>query len=213
MVAFGREEAWAFMDGSSGQSVANAMEKPFLMPVEDVYHLQQGRVIMVTGRIERGRVRKGDAIEIIGSGGSATALVADIEQGRVRIAEAKADMNVGVLLRGVARDAVERGQVLATPGSAGAHVGFTADITLLSEEQGSVGVVSGDRLCFYIRTAIVWGVVTLPEGVDVVRPLHGAEVAVALEGPVVLEEGRSFAFRHRGRAAGSGIVTRLLCEA
>ncbi|MFI5972712.1 EF-Tu/IF-2/RF-3 family GTPase [Streptomyces sp. NPDC051452] len=189
--------------------MASAEEKPFLMPVEDIFFLQQRRVAMVTGWIERGRAHKGDAVEIIGLGPSRTALIADIEQNQMSIGEAGAGMNVGVLLRGVAADAVERGQVLATPGSVSAHMGFTADITLLSDEQGSVEVGSGDRLSFYVRTVAVWGTVTLPEGVDVVRPLHGAEVAVALEEPVALEEGQSFAFRHHGRAAGSGIVTRL----
>jgi elongation factor Tu len=180
------------------------------MPVEDVFCLQQGRVVMATGRIERGRVRKGDAVEIIGLGGSATAHIADIEQNHMSIGEARAEMNVAVLLRGIAADAIERGQVLAAPGSVSAHTGFTSDITLLSEEQGGADVVSGDRLCVHARTAAVLGTVTLPEGVDIVRPLHGAEVTVVLEEPVALEEGQSFAFRHHGRAAGSGTVIELL---
>ncbi|MFI0976116.1 EF-Tu/IF-2/RF-3 family GTPase [Streptomyces sp. NPDC021093] len=186
----------------------SAAENPFLMPVEDVFRLQQGRAVMVTGRIERGRVRKDDTVEIIGLGRSATVLIADIEQHQVRVGAAGAEMNVGLLLRGVATDAVERGQVLATPGSVSAQAQFTADVTLLSEEQGGADVVSGDRLRFHIRTAAVWGTVTLPEGVDTVRPLHGAEVTVVLEAPVALEAGQSFAFRHHGRAAGSGTVTR-----
>ncbi|MFF2127415.1 EF-Tu/IF-2/RF-3 family GTPase [Streptomyces olivochromogenes] len=184
------------------------MEKPFLMPVEDVFCLQQGRMVMLTGRIERGRVRKGDEVEIVGLGGGATARVADIDASHVRIDEAGADMNVGVLLRGIAADAVERGHVLATPGSISAHACFAADITLLSEKQGGADVVSGDRLRFHTRSAAVWGTVTL-HGVDVVRPLHGAEVTVTLEEPVALEEAQPFAFRQRGRAAGSGTVTRL----
>ncbi|MBL1083638.1 hypothetical protein JK359_16965 [Streptomyces actinomycinicus] len=189
--------------------MAGAVEKPFLLPVEDVFCLQQGRVVKVTGRIERGRVHKGDTVEIIGLGGSTTALVADIEQHQMSTGEASADMNVGVLLRDVAADAVERGQVVATPGSVSAHIGFSAHIALLSEEQGSTGVVSGDRLRIHVRTAAVWGTVTLPEGIGMVRPLHGSDVTVALEEPVALEEGQSFAFRHHGRAAGSGIVTEL----
>ncbi|WP_329193320.1 MULTISPECIES: EF-Tu/IF-2/RF-3 family GTPase [unclassified Streptomyces] len=179
------------------------------MPVEDVFCLKQGRVVMATGRIARGRVRKGDAVEIIGSGGGATALIADIERNRVSIGEARAEMNVGVLLRGIAAAAVERGQVLAAPGSVSAHTGFTADITLLSEEQGGAEVVSGARLLFHARTAAVLGTVTLPEGADTVRPLHGAEVTVVLDEPVALEEGQPFAFRHHGRAAGSGTVIQL----
>ncbi|MFI9061417.1 EF-Tu/IF-2/RF-3 family GTPase [Streptomyces sp. NPDC053429] len=197
------------MGGSPAESVAGAVEGPFLMPVEDVFRLHQGRAVMATGRIERGRVRKGDAVEIIGLRGSATTLIAGIEQNHMSVGEARAQMNVGVLLRGTAADAVERGQVLAAPGSVSARTGFTADITLLSEDQGGAEVVSGDRLCFYVRTAAVWGTVTLPEGTDTVRPLHGAEVTVVLEEPVALEEGQSFAFRHHGRAAGSGTVIRL----
>ncbi|MFD7460731.1 MULTISPECIES: EF-Tu/IF-2/RF-3 family GTPase [unclassified Streptomyces] len=189
--------------------MAGAVAEPFLMPVEDVFCLQQGRVVMATGRIERGRVRKGDAVEIIGLGGSATAHIADIEQNHMSIEEARAEMNVGVLLRGIAADAIERGQVIAAPESVSAHTGFSG-ITLLSEEQGGADVVSGDRLCVHARTAAVLGTVTLPEGVHIVRPLHGAEVTVVLEEPVALEEGQSFAFRYHGRAAGSGTVIELL---
>lgn len=205
----GHKEARVLMGGSPGESVAGAVEKPFLMPVEDVFCLRQGRVVMATGRIERGRVRRGDAVEIIGLGGSGTALITGIEQNHMSIGEARAEVNVGVLLRGIAADAVKRGQVLAAPGSFSAYTGFTADITLLSEEQGSADVVCGDRLCFYARTAAVWGTVSLPEDVERVRPLHGAEVTVVLEEPVALEKGQSFAFRHHGRAAGSGTVIRL----
>ncbi|MGP3683260.1 EF-Tu/IF-2/RF-3 family GTPase [Streptomyces sp. IBSNAI002] len=175
------------------------------MPVEDVFRLQQDRGVVAAGRIERGRVRKDDTVDIIGASGSATAHIAGIEQNHVSIGEAKAEMNVGVLLRGMAADAVERGQVLAASGSVSAHTGFTADITLLSEEQGGADVVSGDRLRFYARTAAVWGTVTLPEGADVVRPLHGAEVTVVLDEPVVPEEGQSFA-RRSGQRGRSGAV-------
>ncbi|WP_079176648.1 EF-Tu/IF-2/RF-3 family GTPase [Streptomyces sp. MUSC 14] len=184
------------------------MEKPFLMSVEDVFCLQQGRMLMLTGRIERGRVCKGDEVEIVGPGGGATARVADIDASHVRIDEACADMHIGVLLRGTAAEVVARGHVLAAPGSISAHGCFTADITLLSEEQGGADVVSGDRLRVHTRSAAVWGTVTL-HGVDVVRPLHGAEVTVALEEPMALEEAQPFAFRHHGRAAGSGTVLRL----
>ncbi|WP_404197669.1 EF-Tu/IF-2/RF-3 family GTPase [Streptomyces tauricus] len=184
------------------------MEKPVLMSVEDVFHLQQGRLVMLTGRIERGRVRKGDEVEIVGRGSGVTARVVDIDASHVRIDEAGADMNVGVLLRSVAADAVERGHVLATPGSISAHVRFVADITLMSEDQGGADVVSGDRLRFYTRSAALWGTVTL-HGVDVVRPLHGAEVTVTLEEQIALEADQPFAFRQRGRAAGSGTVRRL----
>ncbi|MFF4274288.1 EF-Tu/IF-2/RF-3 family GTPase [Streptomyces sp. NPDC001536] len=188
--------------------MVNAARKPFLMSVEDVFGLQQGRLVMLAGRIERGRVRKGDEVEIVGLRGGAIARVTGIEASHVRIDGAGAGMNVGVLLGGMAADAVERGQVLATPGSISAHACFGADISLLSEEQGGADLVSGDRLRFHIRSAAVWGTVTL-HGVEAVRPFHGAEVTVTLDEPVALEEGQPFAFRHCGRAAGSGTVTRL----
>ncbi|MFJ3213520.1 EF-Tu/IF-2/RF-3 family GTPase [Streptomyces flaveolus] len=178
------------------------------MSVEDVFSLQQGRIVMLTGRIERGRVRTGDEVEIVGLEGGVTASVAGIDASRIRIDEARADMHVGILLQGIPADAVERGQVLAAPGSISAHACFTADIALLPEEQGGTDVTSGDRLRFHTRTAAVWGTVAL-HGVDVVRPLHRAEVTVTLEQSVAMEEAQAFAFRHHGRAAGSGTVLRL----
>ncbi|WP_405715367.1 EF-Tu/IF-2/RF-3 family GTPase [Streptomyces xanthophaeus] len=197
------------MGGPTGQAVADSAEEPFLMAVEDVFLLQQGRAVMVTGRIERGLVRRGDLVEIVGSDGTVATPVTGIEQHPVRIGAASAGMNVGVLLDGAAADAVDRGQVLATPGSIRARGCFTADFILLSEEQGGVDVASGDRLLFHTRAAAVWGTVTLAGGVEVIRPLHGAEVVVALDEAVALEVGQSFAVRARGRAAGSGTVIRL----
>ncbi|MEU1782222.1 EF-Tu/IF-2/RF-3 family GTPase [Streptomyces abikoensis] len=186
------------------------MDEPFLMRVEDVFRRGQGRVVMLTGRIERGRVRKGDEVEIVGYGGGAIVPVEGIEEGCGRHAgEASAGMNVGLLLPGVVAGTVERGQVLAAPGSITAHTGFEAAIVLLSEEQGSAAVHTGDRLQFHIRTAVLPGVVALSQSTDVLQPLHMGVVTVALERPVALEEGQTFAFRHHGRAAGSGTVTRL----
>jgi elongation factor Tu len=166
---------------------------------------------VAAGRIERGRIRRGDLVEVVGLNADLTAAVADIEHCRVPVAEAGADMNVGVLLPGTVSVALalERGQVLATPGSISALAGFTADIDVLSEEHGGTEIRSGDRLQFHIRSATVLGTVTLPEGTDVIRPLHRAEAAVTLEQAVALEEGQPFAFRCRGRATGSGTVTRL----
>ncbi|RSO29667.1 hypothetical protein DMH15_26855 [Streptomyces sp. WAC 06725] len=119
-------------------------------------------------------------------------------------------MNVGLLLHGAEAGEAERGQVLAAPGSIAAHAVFAADIVLLSEDEGAAEVRTGGSLAFYVRAAAVRGMVTLPHGMDVLRPLHTATVTVALERPVVLEESQAFAFRHHGRAAGSGTVTRLL---
>ncbi|MFI0714393.1 EF-Tu/IF-2/RF-3 family GTPase [Streptomyces inhibens] len=188
----------------------DAAEKPFLMVVEDVFCLNQGRVIRVTGRIERGRVRTADEVEIVGSGGGPITRVTGIDACQLRLGEANAGMNVGLLLPGAATGAVERGHVLAAPGSIAAHVAFVADIAPLPEDQGGAEVLTGKGLDFYIHAGAVRGVVTLPHGMDALQPLHMAAVTITLERPVALEVGQSFAFRHHGRAAGSGTVTRLL---
>ncbi|MEV7390959.1 EF-Tu/IF-2/RF-3 family GTPase [Streptomyces sp. NPDC091215] len=184
--------------------------EPFLMDIEDVLRRNQGRVVMLTGRIGRGRVRKGDEVAIVGFGGGAIVTVGDIEACRRYIDEASTGMNVGLLMRGVAAGAVERGQVLAAPGSISEHTRFAADIALLSEEHGAAEVRTGDRLQFHIRTAVVTGDVTLTRETDVLHPLHRGDVTITLERPVALEDGQSFAFRHLGRAAGSGVVTLVL---
>jgi len=180
------------------------------MHIEDVFCRNQGRVVMLTGRIEHGRVRKGDEMEIVGFGGNAIVTVEDIEACRRWVDEASTGMNVGLLIRGVAAGAVERGQVLAAPGSISEHVGFAADITLLSEEHGAAEVRTGERLQFHIRTAVVTGSVTLAREMDVLHPLHRGDVTITLDRPVALEDGQPFAFRHLGRAAGSGVVMLLL---
>ncbi|MFF3329719.1 EF-Tu/IF-2/RF-3 family GTPase [Streptomyces sp. NPDC002888] len=181
------------------------------MPVEDVFRLNQGRIVMAAGQIERGRVRRGDEVEFVGFGAHAIACVAGIDASRQRLDEASAGMNVGLLVSGAAAGTVERGQVLAAPGSISAYVAFAAEIALLSEEQGGADVHTGAVLDFYIRSGGVRGVVTLlSHGVDTLQPLHMAAVSVMLERPVALEIGQSFPFRHLGRAAGSGTVTRLL---
>ncbi|KWT58190.1 hypothetical protein ADL21_30850 [Streptomyces albus subsp. albus] len=180
------------------------------MPVEDVFSLNQGRLVMLTGRVERGRVRTGDEVESVGFEGGGTAHVVGIDAQRVRVGEAGAGMNAGLLLHGAEAGEAERGQVLAAPGSIAAHTVFAADIALLSEEEGAAEVRTGGSLAFYVRAAAVRGVVTLPHGMDALRPLHTATVTVALERPVALEESQPFAFRQHGRAAGSGTVTRLL---
>ncbi|MFJ7152888.1 hypothetical protein ACIQVT_32625 [Streptomyces sp. NPDC100445] len=198
------------MGGRVDGSGPDAVERPFLMVVEDVFPARRGAV-MVTGRVERGRVREREPVEIVGPAGrpTAAAVVAGIEGNGVWIAEAGAELNVGVALDGVAAADVARGQVLAAPGSIAAHRHFTADIAVLSAEQGGADVFSGDRLRVHVRAAAVQGTVTLPEGTDVVRPVHAAAVTPALEEAVALEVGQSFAFRHHGRAAGSGTVTGL----
>ncbi|MFB7051524.1 EF-Tu/IF-2/RF-3 family GTPase [Streptomyces vinaceus] len=187
-----------------------APSRPFLMHIGDLFWQNQDRVVMLAGLIERGRVRKGDVVEIVGFGGTALVAVEEIEASRRYVDEASAGMNAGLLIRGAAAGAVERGQVLAAPGSISGHARFTADITLLSEEHGGTEVRTGERLHFHFGTAAVAGDVTLTGGLDVLNPLHRGDVTITLERPVALEEGQSFAFRHRGRAAGSGRVMRLL---
>ncbi|MEU5581026.1 EF-Tu/IF-2/RF-3 family GTPase [Streptomyces huasconensis] len=184
--------------------------KPFLMHIGDIFWQNQGRVVILTGLIERGRVRKGDAVEIVGFGGTALVGVEQIEAFHGYVDKASAGMSVGLLIRGTAVGEVERGQVLAAPGSISGHTRFAADITLWSEEHVAAEVRTGERLRFHFGTAAVAGDVTLTGRLDVLHPLHRGDVTITLERPVALEEGQSFAFRHRGRAAGSGHVMRLL---
>ncbi|MFF4160267.1 hypothetical protein [Streptomyces sp. NPDC001678] len=189
----------------------NAADESFLMCVEDVFPRNQGRVVMLAGRVERGRVRTGDEVEIVGFGGGAIVPVEGIEAARGRsVGEASAGMNVGLLLPGTVAGTAEQGQVLAAPGSLTAHAGFEADIALLSEEDGSAEVRTGERLQFHVRAAAVPGVVALSREADALQPLHGGVVTVTLDRPVAMEEGQFFAFRHHGRAAGTGTVTQLL---
>ncbi|MGW0187732.1 EF-Tu C-terminal domain-related protein [Streptomyces sp. NPDC003362] len=180
------------------------------MVVEDVFSLRQGRAVRVIGRIERGRVRTADELQIVGSGDCSITRVTGIEAcPRSPLDEATAGTNAALLLPGTAAT-VERGHVLAAPGSIAAHTAFVADIAPLPEEQGGTELSTGDTLDFHIHAGAVRGTVTLPAHLDALRPLHTAAVTVTLEHPVALENGRRFAFRHHGRAAGSGTVTRLL---
>ncbi|MFD0391962.1 EF-Tu/IF-2/RF-3 family GTPase [Streptomyces nogalater] len=179
----------------------DGLGKPFLIHIEDVFCRNQGRLVMLAYRIERGRIRKGDEVEIVGFGGGAIGTVGGIEACRRYVDEASTGMNVGLLLRGVAAGAVERGQVLAAPGSISEYTSFAADIALLSEEHGAAEIRTGERLQFYIRTAVVAGYVTLSQETDVLYPLHRGDVTITLQRPVALEDGQPFAFRHHGRAA------------
>ncbi|MET7507502.1 EF-Tu/IF-2/RF-3 family GTPase [Streptomyces albidoflavus] len=192
--------------------MAEGLDGPFLMVVEDVFRAgpHGGRNVWVTGRVERGRVRAGDEVEIVGLGAAAGAVpVLAVETGRLPVAEAGAGTNAGMLLPGSVADALERGQVLAEPGTVGAHRRFLADLALLAAEQGGVELRGGERLLVHLGAAAVTGTVTLPKGAEVLRPLHQGAVVVTLERPVPLEPGRRFAVRHAGRAVGAGTVTGL----
>jgi elongation factor Tu len=189
------------------------VDKPFLMPIEDVFTIS-GRGTVVTGRVERGVLKPGDEVEIVGLKEESTKTVAtSIEMFRKILDEALPGDNVGVLLRGVGKDDVERGQVLAQPGSVTPHKRFQAQVYILSKEEGGrhTPFFLNYRPQFYFRTADVTGtVVKLPEGVEMVMPGDNVEIEVELIVPVAMEEGLRFAIREGGRTVGAGVVTKIL---
>jgi elongation factor Tu len=184
------------------------VDKAFLMPVEDVFTIT-GRGTVATGRVERGVVRTGDEVQIVGLRETARSVVTGVEMHRKTLDSGMAGDNVGVLLRGVGRDDIERGQVLAKPGSITPHVGFRGSVYVLRKEEGGrhSAFFSGYRPQFYFRTTDVTGVVSLPEGVEMVMPGDNVELDVALIKPIAMEEGLRFAIREGGRTVGAGVVT------
>ncbi len=187
------------------------LEKPFLMPVEDVFSIK-GRGTVVTGRIERGRIKINETTEIVGLKATKSTVVTGVEMFRKQLDEGQAGDNVGVLLRGIEKDQVERGQVLAKPGSITPHTEFDAEIYVLKKEEGGrhTSFFSGYRPQFYIRTTDVTGEVTLPEGVEMVMPGDSAKIKVKLIAPVAMEEGLRFAIREGGKTVGAGVVTKII---
>jgi elongation factor Tu len=188
------------------------VDKPFLMPVEDVFTIT-GRGTVGTGRIERGRVKVGDEIEIVGLQEKARkTVVTGIEMFRKLLDEGIAGDNVGVLLRGIERDDIERGQVLAKPGSIKPHKKFETEVYVLSKEEGGrhTPFFSNYRPQFYFRTTDVTGSISLPEGVEMVMPGDNVRMNVELITPIALEEGLRFAIREGGRTVGAGVVTKVL---
>ena len=188
-----------------------AVDKPFLMPIEDVFGIK-GRGTVVTGRIERGRIRPGESVEIVGLGPTRQTVVTSIEMFQKVLDEGVAGDNVGCLLRGIERDEVARGMVLAAPGSITPHTQFRAEVYVLSKEEGGrhTPFFSGYRPQFYIRTTDVTGEVTLPAGVEMVMPGDNVNLTVTLDKPVALEAGSRFAIREGGRTVGAGVVTEIL---
>ncbi len=186
-------------------------DKPFLMPVEDVFSIK-GRGTVVTGRIERGIVKLGETIEIIGMRDLQTTTVTGIEMFHKLLDEGKAGDNVGVLLRGITREDVERGQVLAKPKSIKPHTHFTSEVYVLKKEEGGrhTPFFNGYRPQFYMRTMDVTGSIKLPEGVEMVMPGDNIQMEVELIVPVALEDGSRFAIREGGRTVGAGVVTKIL---
>jgi elongation factor Tu len=186
-------------------------DQPFLMPIEDVFGIK-GRGTVVTGRIERGVIRPGDEVEIVGFGETRKTVVTGVEMFRKILDEGEAGDNVGCLLRGIERDEVERGQVLAKPGSITPHTEFEAEVYVLSKDEGGrhTPFFDGYRPQFYIRTTDVTGTIHLPEGVEMVMPGDNIKMRVELSTPVALEEGVRFAIREGGRTVGAGVLTKIL---
>jgi elongation factor Tu len=185
-----------------------AIDKPFLMPIEDVFGIK-GRGTVVTGRVERGVVKPGEEIEIVGFGERRKVVVTGVEMFQKTLDEGQAGDNVGCLLRGVERTDVERGQVLAKPGSIHPHTRFQAEVYVLAKEEGGrhTPFFPGYRPQFYIRTTDVTGAITLPEGTEMVMPGDNIQMGVELITPIAIEEGLRFAIREGGRTVGAGVVT------
>ena len=186
-------------------------DKPFLMSIEDVFTIT-GRVTVVTGRVERGTLKLNDEVEIVGIKPTQKTVVTGIEMFRKQLDFAEAGDNAGVLLRGIAREDVERGQVLAKPGSVTPHHKFTAKVYVLSKEEGGrhTPFFSNYRPQFYFRTTDVTGVVTLPEGTEMVMPGDNVNMTVELIAPIALENGTKFSIREGGRTVGAGTVTEIM---
>jgi elongation factor Tu len=187
------------------------LDKPFLMPVEDVFSIT-GRGTVATGRIEQGVVNTGDEVEIVGIRDSSKTVVTGVEMFRKILDEGRAGDNVGCLLRGTKREEIERGQVLCKPGSITPHTKYKAEVYCLKKEEGGrhTPFVSGYRPQFYFRTTDVTGVVKLPEGREFVAPGENAEMEVELIQPIAMDQGLRFAIREGGRTVGSGVVTEVI---
>ena len=187
------------------------IDKPFLMPIEDVFSIE-GRGTVVTGRVERGIVKVNEEIEIIGIRDTQKTTVTGVEMFQKLLDEGRAGDNVGVLLRGLKKEDVERGQVLAKPGSVTPHTEFEAEVYVLSKEEGGrhTPFFKGYKPQFYIRTTDVTGDVTLAEGIEMVMPGDTANVSVKLIAPVALEEKQRFAIREGGKTVGAGVVTKII---
>jgi elongation factor Tu len=187
------------------------IDKPFLMPVEDVFSIT-GRGTVATGRIERGIIKVGDTVEIVGMNSAASTTVTGVEMFRKLLDEGQAGDNVGLLLRGVAKDAIERGMVLAKPKSITPHTKFKAEVYVLTKEEGGrhTPFFTGYRPQFYFRTTDVTGTADLPEGVEMVMPGDNVQMTVELITPIAMEKELRFAIREGGRTVGAGVVTEIL---
>ena len=187
------------------------VEKSFLMPIEDVFSIS-GRGTVVTGRVERGIIKVGEEIEIVGIKNTETTTCTGVEMFRKLLDEGRAGENVGVLLRGTKREEVERGQVLAAPGTITPHTKFEAEVYILSKDEGGrhTPFFSNYRPQFYFRTTDVTGAVALPEGVEMVMPGDNIKMEVELIAPIAMDEGLRFAIREGGRTVGAGVVSKII---
>src|SRR5438552_9777130 len=188
-----------------------AIDRPFLMPIEDVFGIK-GRGTVVTGRFECGCVRTGDEIVIVGFTATRKVVVTGVEMFQKTLMDGQAGDNVGCLLRGIERVDVERGQVLAKPGSITPHTQFNAEVYVLSKEEGGrhTPFFNGYRPQFYIRTTDVTGTIKIPEGMEMVMPGDNVQMVIELITPVAIEEGLRFAIREGGRTVGAGAVTQVI---
>jgi elongation factor Tu len=203
-------ELMAACDSSIPEPVRD-VDKPFLMPIEDVFSIT-GRGTVVTGRVERGQLKKMEEVAIVGITDTRKTTATDLEMFRKLLDEVQAGDNVGVLLRGIDKDEVARGQVLAKPGSITPHTNFSAQVYVLSKDEGGrhTPFFQGYRPQFYFRTTDVTGSIELPEGVEMVMPGDNTEMEVEMIAPIAMEEGLRFAIREGGRTVGAGRVTKIL---
>jgi elongation factor Tu len=187
------------------------LDQPFLMPVEDVFSIT-GRGTVATGRVERGVIKTGDAVEIVGLRPTVRTVVTGVEMFRKTLDQGQAGDNIGLLLRGIEKDGIERGQVVCIPGSITPHTRFKANVYVLTKEEGGrhTPFFKGYRPQFYFRTTDVTGGVVLPEGVEMVMPGDNVEMEVELIGPIAMEEGLRFAIREGGRTVGAGVVGKII---
>jgi elongation factor Tu len=188
-----------------------AVDRPFLMAIEDVFGIK-GRGTVLTGRIERGKVKVGEVVEIVGVKPTKSTTVTGVEMFNKTLTEGQAGDNVGALVRGIERDDVERGQVLAAPGSITPHKKFSGEVYVLSKEEGGrhTPFFNGYRPQFYVRTTDVTGNIALPEGMEMVMPGDNVQMTIELIYPIAIEEGLRFAIREGGRTVGAGVVTKII---
>jgi len=216
--ALNGEEKWekqidALMEAvdKSVPQPARELDKPFLMPIEDIFSIS-GRGTVVTGRIERGKVKVGEEVEIVGFRETRKTVVTGVEMFKKQLDEGMAGDNAGLLLRGIGKDDVERGMVLAKPGSITPHTKFKGEIYVLSKEEGGrhTPFFNGYRPQFYFRTTDVTGTAKLPEGTEMVMPGDNIALEIELHTPVAMEKGLRFAIREGGRTVGAGTITEIL---